>query len=49
MPEPDERDAEQASIDEAVERLEQHDEEREASRKQGQIQKETRRRGMDDG
>lgn len=49
MPEPDERDAEQASVDEAIERLEQHDEEREAHRKQGLIQKETRRRGMDDG
>ncbi len=49
MPEPDEKEQEQASVDEAVERLEQHDDEREAARRQGLIEKETRRRGLDEG
>ncbi len=49
MPEPDEGELENASVDEAVERMEEHNEEREAGRKQGLIEKETRRRGMDDG
>jgi hypothetical protein len=41
--------AEEASVDEAVERMQEHDSEREAAHKQGLIEKETRRRGLDDG
>lgn len=46
---PNETDMENASVDEAVERMQEHDAERAAARKQGRIEKETRRRGLDDG
>ena len=53
MPDQDERDRaetdmEKASVDEAVERMQEHDAERESAHKQGLIEKETRRRGLDD-
>lgn len=44
-----ETEMENASVDEAVERMEEHDSERESAHKQGLIEKETRRRGLDDG
>lgn len=39
----------EASLDEALEREEQHDREREAAQRQGRIEKETREHRLDEG
>lgn len=44
-----ELDEETASVDEAVERMQEHDAERDSAHKQGLIEKETRRGQRDDG
>ncbi|MCH9815484.1 MAG: hypothetical protein K0U64_03385 [Actinomycetia bacterium] len=49
MPKPDESDFEAASVDEAVERMEEHEDERAAGHKQNLIQKETHRKHLDEG
>ncbi|MCB0918482.1 MAG: hypothetical protein KDC39_07925 [Actinobacteria bacterium] len=49
MIDPDEELQEKASVDEAIERMEEHVSERDAHEDQGLIEKRTRDAGLDDG